>query len=109
MIVKNLLKLVTYVLKPKRILKINALQANYPNEIIHMDLTDLPDLIKNGKDINVDKKSKIAEVIDNLSKFVYTEIIPSKLAKDVLPVLMRYVNIKEEQKILLTYNGTEFV
>ena len=84
------------------------MQANYPNEIIHMDLTDMPEVIKNGKDINLDKKSKIAVVVDNLTKFAY-ELITSKMAKDVLPVLMRYINIKGCPKILLTDNGTEFV
>ena len=57
------------------------MQANYPNEIIHMDLTDLPYVIKNGKDTDVDKKSKIAIVVDNLSKFAYAEIISSKMGK----------------------------
>ena len=73
-----------------------------------MDLTDLPDIIKT--DIKfVNKKFKLAVVIDNLSKFTYAEIIDSKSAKDVLPVLIRFINIKGKPKILLTDNGTEFV
>ena len=73
-----------------------------------MDLSDLPDIIKNNiKDKN--QKYKIAVVIDNLLKYTYTEIINSKSAKDVLLVLMRYINIKGKPKIILTDNGKEFI
>ena len=91
-----------------RIPKIDGLQAKYPNEIIQMDLTDLPDIIKTENKF-VNKKFKLAVVIDYLSKFTYAEIIDSKSAKVVLPVLMRFINIKGKPKILLTDNGTEFV
>lgn len=91
-----------------RIPKIDGLQANYPNEIIQMDLSDLPDSIKKDKKI-MNKKLKLAVIIDNLSKFTYAELIDSKSAKDILPVLMGYINIKGKPKILLTDNVTEFV
>jgi len=67
------------------------LQTNKPNEIIHMDLTDIPKgILLNLKD---NKFYKIACIVDNLSKFAYAELISSKQSKEVLPVLMRYVNI----------------
>lgn len=96
----------------KTILKkpdIKYLQANKQNEIIHMDITDLPsefniDNIFNKEHIN----SKLACIVDNLSKFAYAEIIPNKKALNILPVLMRYINLKGKPDFLLTDNGTEF-
>ena len=73
-----------------------------------MDLTDLPAIIKKDNKF-VNKKFRLAVVIDNLSKFTYAEINDSKSAKDFFPVLMRFLNIKGKPKILLTNNGTEFV
>lgn len=54
---------------------------------------------------NIDKKDnkiKLAYIVDNLSKFAYAEITPNKNIKDVLPVLMRYINLKGKPDILLT-------
>ena len=71
-----------------------------------MDLTDLPiELINN----NNKKDKKLEYIIDNLSKFAYAEILSSKKALDVLPVLMRYINMRGKPKILMTDNGKEFV
>ena len=74
-----------------------------------MDITDLP------SEFNIDNiyindhiNSKLACIVDNLSKFAYAEIIPNKKAINVLPVLMRYINLKGKPDILLTDNGTEF-
>ena len=80
------------------------IQGTEPNQIIHMDLTDIPKDISNEDN----KNFKLACIIDNLSKYAYAEIIQSKEAKEVLPVLMRYVNIKGLPKILITDNGKEF-
>ncbi len=52
------------------------LQAKKQNEIIHMDLTDIPkEILVNLKD---NKFNKIACIVDNLSKFAYAELISSK-------------------------------
>lgn len=64
-------KIVIFVESGKTILKkpdIKYLQANKPNEIIHMDITDLPsefniDNIFNKEHIN----SNLACIVDNLS------------------------------------------
>lgn len=82
------------------------LQAKKPNEIIYMDLTDLSiELINN----NNKKDKKLEYIIDNLSKFAYAKILSSEKALDALPVLMRYINIRGNPKILITDNGKEFV
>ena len=82
-------------------------QANKPNEMIHMDLTDIPkEILENIKD---NRFTKIECIVDNLTKYAYAELISSKQAKEVLPVLMRYVNMKGCPNILLTDNGKEFI
>jgi len=90
-------------------LDIKYLQANKPNEIIHMDITDLPSEFNiDNIFINEHINSKLACIVDNLSKFAYAEIIPKKKAINVLSVLMRYINLKGKPDILLTDNGIEF-
>ena len=99
-------KCVIYVESGKTVFKkpdIKYLQANNLNEIIHMDITDLPSDF-NKEQIN----SKLACIVDNLSKFAYAEIIPNKKAINVLHVLMRYINLKGKPDILLTDNDSEF-
>lgn len=64
---------------------IKYLQANKPNEIIHMDITDLPSEFNiDNIFINEHINSKLACIVVNLSKFVYAEIIPNKKAINVL-------------------------
>ncbi len=94
-----------------KIPKITSLKANYPNEIIHMDLTDIPkEYTNNCKDLEKENSNfKLAVIVDNLSKYAFIEIISNKAAINVLPVLMKYINTIGIPKILLTDNGTEFV
>ena len=66
-----------------------------------MDITALPsefniDNIYN----NYHNNSKLACIVDNLSKYAYAEIIPNKKAINILPVLVRYINIKGKPDIL---------
>ena len=69
-----------------------------------MDLTDIPKDILNDDKYNY----KLACIFDNLSIYAYVEIIQSKEAKEILPVLMRISNLKGLAKILITNNGKEF-
>lgn len=72
-----------------------------------MDLRYFPkEILENLKN---NRFSKIACIIDNLFKFAYREFISSKQAKEVLLVLMRYVNLKGCSNILLVDNGKEFI
>ena len=60
---------------------IKYFQANKPNEIIHMDITDLPsEFIIDNIFINEQINSKLTCIVDNLCKFAYAEIIPNKIA-----------------------------
>ena len=70
-----------------------------------MDLSDIPEDLK----LNNNQLNKIAIIIDNLSKYAFVELIPTKSASDVLEVFMKYVNIRGKPKILLTDNGKEFI
>ena len=88
---------------------IKYLQANKPNGIIYIDITDLPSEFNiYNIYINDHNNRKLACIVGNLSKFVYNEIIPNKKAINVLSGLIRYINLKGKPDILLTDNVTEF-
>ena len=63
------------------------IQAKYPNEVVHMYLADIPEDLK----LNNNQINKIAIIIDNLSKYAFVELIPTKSALDILRVFMKYV------------------
>lgn len=58
-----------------KIPKKESLQYNYPNQIIHIDLTDLPkeflSNIKDSQNYKDIKKSKLTVIIDNLFKYAF--------------------------------------
>ena len=72
-----------------------------------MDLTDIPEsLLLNNIEL---KNHKLAVIVENLSKYAFVCIIENKAAKNVLPVLIKYINVIGKPSIILTDNGTEFV
>ena len=90
-----------------KIPKFEAAQGNFPNELIHMDLSDIPEsLLLNNIEL---KNHKLAVIVENLSKYAFVCIIENKAAKNVLPVLIKYINVIGKPSIILTDNGTEFV
>lgn len=85
----------------------NLLKANYPNEVFHKNLTDLPkDFVKNYTEI-LNNNIKLSIILDDISKIEYVEIISNKVALNILPVLVKYINTLEITK--LTDNANFFL